>query len=139
MFWREFDMGATKVVVLPALGVCPLYCERPPTTERGRFDLDVGDGCLDSPGASPACLSPEGDNQTDHQNGQEDEASNEYHEKHELGVHSLLPPPDVHVLPLKRVPGAVYLKELPTAIKSVLKRARTKFPLFEHKGNLGEH
>ena len=120
-------MGAAKVVVLPALGVCPLCCDPPPTTEGGCFDLDVGDGCLDSSIKSPACWSSDGEDQTDHQTGKEDEDGNQYHKKHELGVHSLLRPPDVHVLPLKRVPGEVYLKELPAAIKSVLKRAGASF------------
>ena len=115
-------MGAAKVVVLPALWVCPLCCDRPPTTEGGCFDLDMCDGCLDSSGESPACLSSDGDDQTDNETGKEDEDGNGCDEKHELGVHTLLRPPDVHVLPPKRVPGAVYLNSLEDAIKSVLKR-----------------
>ena len=123
----EFEMGAAKVVVLPALWVCPFCCDRPPTTDGGCFDLDVGDGGLDSSGESPACWSSEGDDQTDHQTGQQDEANKEYNEKHELGVHTLLRPPDVHVLHPKRVPGEVYLKDLEGAIKSVLRRAGASF------------
>ena len=112
-------MGAAKVVALPTLWICPLCCDRPPTTEGGCFDLHVCDSGLDSSGKPAACWSSEGDDQTDHQTGKQDEASNEYNEEHELGVHRLLRPPDVHVLHAKRVPGEVYLKELPAAIKSV--------------------
>jgi hypothetical protein len=82
-------MGAAKVVVLPALGVCPFCCDRPPTTDGGCFDLDVGDGGLDSSVESPACLSSEGDNETGYQR-KKDEAGNACNEKHELGVHTLL-------------------------------------------------
>ena len=115
-------MGAAKVVVLPVLWVCPLCGDRPPTTEGGCFDLDVCDGGLDSSVQSPVCLSSHGDDQTDHETGKEDEDGNGCNEKHELGVHTLLRPPKVQVLPPKRVPGAVYLNSLEDAIKSVLKK-----------------
>ncbi len=105
-------MGAAKVVVLPDLWVCPLCCDRPPTTEGGYFDLDVCDGCVDSSVESPACLSSDGDDETDNETGQEDEAGNECNDKHGLGVHTLLRPPEVHVLHPKRVPEEVYLKYL---------------------------
>jgi hypothetical protein len=114
-------MGAAKAVVLPALWVCPLCCDCPPTTEGGCFDLDVCDSGLDSSVESPACLPSHGDDQTDNETGKEDEDGNGCNEKHELGVHTLLRPPDIHVLHPKRVPGAVYLNSLEDAIKSVLK------------------
>ena len=72
MFRREVNMGAAKVVVLPALWVCPLCCDRPPTTDQGRFDLDVCDSCVDSSVESSACSTPEGDDETD----KEDEVGN---------------------------------------------------------------
>lgn len=125
--WTGMEMGAAKAVVSPALRVYPLCSDRPPTTEGGCFDLDEGDGGLDSSGTSAACWSAEGDDQTDHQTGQQDEANNQYNEKHELGVHRLVRPPKVHVLQAPRVPGQVYLKQLHAAIKSVLKRAAAFF------------
>ncbi len=112
MSWRETEMGAAKVVVVPALWVCPLCCDHPPTTDGGCFDLDVCDSCLDSSVQSPAYLLSDGDDQTDNETGKEDEDGNGCDEKHELGVHTLLRPPDVHVLHPKRVPGVVYLKYL---------------------------
>ncbi len=58
-------MGAAKVVVLPALWVCPLCCDRPPTTEGGCFDLDVCDGCVHSSVGPPVYSTLEGDEETD--------------------------------------------------------------------------
>jgi len=65
MFRREVNMGAAKVVVLPALWVCPLCCDRPPTTEGGCFDLDVCDGCVHSSVGPPVYSTLEGDEETD--------------------------------------------------------------------------
>jgi len=70
-------MVAAKVVVLPALWVCPLCCDRPPITDQGCFDLDVGDGCVHSSVEYPACSTPAGGGEeTDAKTDKEDEASN---------------------------------------------------------------
>ena len=68
------NRGAAKVVVLPGLWVCPHCCDRPPTTERGGFDLDVGDGRVHSSVESQARSTPGGANETDNQAEKEDEA-----------------------------------------------------------------
>ncbi len=59
--------GAAKVVSLPALWVCPLCCDRPPTTDRGGFDLDACDGCIHSSVGSPVDSTLKGDEETDHE------------------------------------------------------------------------
>ncbi len=69
-------MGAAKMVWLPGLWVCPLCCDRPPTTEGGCFDLDMCDGCFDSSVESPACSTPEGDDKTGNETDKEDESGN---------------------------------------------------------------
>ena len=67
-------MGAAKVVVAPALWVCPLCGDRPPTTDRGGFELDVGDGRVHSSVESQARSTPVGGNETGNQADKEDEA-----------------------------------------------------------------
>jgi hypothetical protein len=116
MFRMGVQMGAAKVVWLPAPWVCPLCCDRPPTTDGGRFDLDVCDGGIHSSVGSPVYSMPEGDEETDHET-EEDEADNGCNEKHDLGVHTLMRPPDVDVFLPKRVPGEVYLKYLHDACR----------------------
>jgi len=68
-------MGAAKVVWLPALRIRPLCCDRPPATDRGRFDLDVRDGCVHPFVGSSAHSTLEGDEETDYET-KENEADN---------------------------------------------------------------
>ncbi len=73
MFRREVNMGAAKVVWLPALWVYPLCRNCPPTTDGGRFDLDACDGCVHSFVESPVYSTLGGDEETDNET-KEDEA-----------------------------------------------------------------
>ena len=73
MFRGEVNMGAAKVVWLPALWVYPLCRNCPPTTDGGRFDLDACDGCVHSFVESPVYSTLGGDEETDNET-KEDEA-----------------------------------------------------------------